>query len=283
MVSDLVRELLEGGVHFGHQVSRWNPKMKKFIFGQKDGIHIIDLRNTEKLLIKAAEYVRKIVSEGKKILFVGTKRQAQHIVVKEANRCKMYYVSQRWLGGTLTNFDTIRRSVNRFRELKKMKQDGRFEVLSKKEKSQLTKEMQRLKKNLEGIEEMEDLPGALFIVDPVREEIAVKEARKLSIPIIAVTDTNCDPDIIDYPIPCNDDAIRSIKLIASIITDSILEGKKEYVQVSKSSESKKEKEKVAAEENLEEVSEEIEEKHYKEMDEEMEESRRMRSSSSEDK
>jgi len=272
VISDLVRELLENGVHFGHQTSRWNPKMGKFIFDQKDGIYIIDLRYTEELLIKAAEFMRKIVAEGKQVLFVGTKRQAQRIVTEEAKRCGMYYVNQRWLGGTLTNFDTIRKSVSRFKELKKMEEEGTMELLSKKEKSQLTKEKQRLRKNLEGIEDMVKVPEVLFIVDPDREGIAVKEAIKLFIPIVAITDTNCDPDIIDYPIPSNDDAIRSIKLVTKIITDSILEGKKEQVKISKSSK--------VEEEEAGEMSEEFEEKHYKKIDEEVEESKRVKPSSS---
>lgn len=281
MVSELLRELLENGVHFGHQTNRWNPKMEKFIFGQKDGIYVIDLRHTENLLIKACEYARKIASEGKQVLFVGTKRQAQRVIAEEARRCGMFYVNQRWLGGTLTNFDTIRKSVKRFKELRKMEEEGTFELLSKKEKSQLTKEMQRLKKNLEGIENMEKLPGALFIVDPVREEIAVKEALKLSIPIIAITDTNCDPDIIDYPVPSNDDAIRSIRFITSAITDSILEGKKEPVEVKKSSQTKKEEKELSK--GSKEISEELEDGHYKKIDEEVNKFKRVKSSSSKNK
>jgi len=237
VISDLVRSLLENGVHFGHQTSRWNPKMKKFIFGQKDGIYIIDLRKTEELLIKAVEYIKDQAAQGKQVLFVGTKRQAQNIIAQEAKRCGMYYINQRWLGGTLTNFNTIRKSINRLKELKGMEEKGTFDLLSKKEKSQLTKEMQRLKKNLGGIENMEDTPDVLFIIDAVMEHIAVQEAKKLSIPIVAVTDTNCDPDLIDYSIPSNDDAIKSIKLITSIITDAVIEGKKSRTKASGSSKS----------------------------------------------
>lgn len=256
MVSNLVKECLEGGVHFGHQVSRWNPKMEKFIFGKKENIYIIDLLKTEKCLIEALDYVKQIVSEGKNILFVGTKRQAQNIVLDQARRCNMPYVNERWLGGTMTNFKTIRRSVDRFKELKKMEEDGTFDRISKKEKSQLTTEKERLRKNLEGIEDMDDLPDALFIVDPDNEMIAVKEAKKLSIPIIAVIDTNCDPDFIDYPIPGNDDAIKSIKLIVSVITDGILDSQKDYVKLSEGVKSEEDTE----EESLDDDAEKSEEK-----------------------
>lgn len=272
MISDLMREFLESGVHFGHQTSLWNPKMEKYIFGKKDGIYIIDVRKTEKLLMEAVDYIRKIASEGKEVLYVGTKRQAQNIISEEAKRCGMYYVNQRWLGGTLTNFNTIRKSVNRFKELKEMKQKGTMELLSKKEKSQLTKEMERLRKNLEGIENMENYPDVLFIVDPSIEDIAVKEARKLSIPIVAITDTNCDPELVDYPIPSNDDAIKSIKLITTLVTDSILEGKKEKIKSSSEANSKEKQEEIS--EEIEEMAEEEEEKNEKEIEKEKKESKR---------
>lgn len=275
MISDLMREFLESGVHFGHQTSLWNPNMEKYIFGKKDGIYVIDVRKTEKLLLEAVDYVRSLASRGKKILFVGTKRQAQNIVSEEAKRGGMYFVNQRWLGGTLTNFNTIRKSVNRFKELKEMEEKGTMELLSKKEKSQLTKEMERLRKNLEGIENMEDYPEALFIIDPAMEDIAVKEARKLSIPIVAITDTNCDPELIDYPIPSNDDAIKSIKLITTIITDSVLEGKKKKVKSAIKSKADEEKEEVS--EEIQGVSEEIEEKSEKESNK-----KRIRTSSEEE-
>ncbi len=301
VVSDLVKNFLEHGVHFGHQTSKWNPKMERFIFGQKEGIYIIDLLKTEKLLVEALEYIRKIVSEGKKILFVGTKRQAQNIISEQCKRCSsMYYVNERWLGGTLTNFNTIRRSVDKFKDLKKMHEDGRFELLSKKEQSQLNKEMERLRKNLEGIENMNELPDALFIIDPDKELIAVKEAKKLSIPIIAVIDTNCDPELIDFPIPSNDDAIKSIKFIVSMVVDNILEAEKEYAKISADTKSEKEEKKTEKEKKSksvkkkdinkkdasgkdEEKFEEIEEKHVKKISEEVQKAKRKKPGLSKEK
>jgi small subunit ribosomal protein S2 len=220
-----MKALLEAGVHFGHQTRRWNPKMAKYIFGTRNKIHIVDLQKTVKELKKTYKFVRDSVGEGKTILFVGTKKQAQTPLREEATRCGAYFVSERWLGGTLTNFDTIKKSIARLRELEKMKADGLFDVLSKKEESQRIKERARLVKFLDGIKDMKALPGLVFIVDPSEEQTAIKEARKLFIPVVAICDTNCDPDQVDYPIPGNDDAIRAVKLFCSIIADAVLEGK----------------------------------------------------------
>ena len=228
MDTELIKQLLEAGVHFGHHVSRWNPKMKKFIFGERSNIYIIDLEKTVDYLGKAREFVRGIASNGEAVLFVGTKRQAKDIILQESQRSSMYYIKDRWLGGTLTNFKTIRNSIRRLEEIETMQKDGTFSVITKKEKAILTKEMDKLKKNLQGIVNMKKMPGALFIVDAKKEDIAVKEARKLGIPIVAIIDTNADPDLIDYPIPANDDAMRSIKLLTGLITDSIVEGKKQF-------------------------------------------------------
>jgi small subunit ribosomal protein S2 len=225
MANISMKALLEAGVHFGHQTRRWNPKMAKYIFGTRNKIHIVDLQKTVKELKKAYKFVRDSVAEGKSVLFVGTKKQAQVPVKEEAIRCGAYFVFERWLGGTLTNFETIRRSISRLNELDKMKQDKIFNLLSKKESSKLEKERLRLVKYLEGIREMKALPGLVFIVDPTEEATAVAEARKLHIPIVAVCDTNCDPDVVDYPVPGNDDAIRAIKLFCTIMADAILEGK----------------------------------------------------------
>ncbi|MGB9839928.1 30S ribosomal protein S2 [Thermovenabulum sp.] len=220
-----MKQLLEAGVHFGHQTRRWNPKMKEYIFTERNGIYIIDLQKTVKKLEEAYEFVKNLSAEGGKILFVGTKKQAQESVMEEAKRCDMFYVNQRWLGGMLTNFRTIRKRVERLKELEKMEQEGTFDVLPKKEVLNLKREKERLEKYLGGIKEMNSLPDALFIVDPRKEKIAVSEARKLNIPIVAIVDTNCDPDEIDYVIPGNDDAIRAVKLIAEKIADAVLEGK----------------------------------------------------------
>ncbi|KYO65784.1 30S ribosomal protein S2 [Thermovenabulum gondwanense] len=220
-----MKQLLEAGVHFGHQTRRWNPKMKEYIFTERNGIYIIDLQKTVKKLEEAYEFVKNLSAEGGKILFVGTKKQAQESVMEEAKRCDMFYVNQRWLGGMLTNFRTIRKRVERLKELEKMEQEGTFDVLPKKEVLNLKREKERLEKYLGGIKEMNSLPDALFIVDPRKEKIAVAEARKLNIPIVAIVDTNCDPDEIDYVIPGNDDAIRAVKLIAEKIADAVLEGR----------------------------------------------------------
>jgi small subunit ribosomal protein S2 len=220
-----MKELLESGVHFGHQVKRWNPKMKKFIFGERNGIHIVDLQKTLKGVEEAYNFVRNMASTGAPILFIGTKKQAQDSVAEEAQRAGAFYVNNRWLGGMLTNFSTVRRSIERLKKIEAMKEDGTYDVLTKKEVAQLEKERIKLEKNLAGIKDMTNLPGAIFIIDPKKEKIAVAEARRLSIPVVAVVDTNCDPDDADYVIPGNDDAIRAIKLLASKMADAVLEGK----------------------------------------------------------
>jgi small subunit ribosomal protein S2 len=219
-----IRSLIEAGVHFGHQTKRWNPKMRPFIYGARNGIHIIDLDQTAKLFKRAYEFIAETVGRGGHILFVGTKRQAQDIVIEEAQRAGMYFVTNRWLGGTLTNFRTIKQGLDRLRSLERMKDDGTYEQLPKKEVSRLEKERERLEKYLGGLKSMGSLPHAVFIIDPHQELIAVSEAKKLGVPLIAITDTNCDPDVIDYIIPGNDDAIRSIKLICSRVADACVEG-----------------------------------------------------------
>jgi small subunit ribosomal protein S2 len=220
-----IKELLEAGVHFGHQKNRWNPKMKKFIFGERNGIYIIDLQKTVKKFQAAYEFVKNTAAEGQTILFAGTKRQAQEIIEEEAKRCGMFYVTQRWLGGMLTNFQTIRKSIERLKKLEAARTDGTFERLPKKEVIKLEKEREYLEKNLGGIKEMNTLPGAIFIVDTRMERTAVLEARRLMIPIVAIVDTNCNPEEISYPIPGNDDALRAIKLITGKIADAVLEGR----------------------------------------------------------
>jgi len=220
-----MKQLLEAGVHFGHQTRRWNPKMAEYIFTERNGIYIIDLQKTVKKIDEAYFFVRNLVMEGGTILFVGTKKQAQDAIKEEAQRCGQYFVNSRWLGGMLTNFKTIRKSIDRLLELRKMEEEGVFEVLPKKEVSKLRLEMEKLEKNLGGIVEMKKLPSAVFIVDPKKERNAVLEARKLGIPIVAIVDTNCDPDEIDYVIPGNDDAIRAVKLISSTIADAVIEGR----------------------------------------------------------
>jgi len=220
-----MKQLLEAGVHFGHQTRRWNPKMAQYIYMERNGIYIIDLQQTVKKFDDAYEFVKSVASEGKGVLFVGTKKQAQETIKEEALRSEMYFVNQRWLGGMLTNFKTIRKRVFRLKELEKMEQDGAFEVLSKKEVARLLNERERLERFLGGIKNMDKLPGAVFVVDPRKEKIAVAEARKLNIPVVAIVDTNCDPDEIDYVIPGNDDAIRAVKLISAKIADAVLEGK----------------------------------------------------------
>src|SRR5579871_854416 len=222
-----MRELLEAGVHFGHQTRRWNPKMKPFIFQERNGIYIIDLALTVQKLRETVEAVKQFSREGRVILFVGTKKQAQDVVKEEAERAGTFFVNQRWLGGTLTNFATIQKRIARLRELEGMRQQGTFDLLPKKEVSKLTEELTKLERFLGGIKDMHRLPDAVFIVDPKKERIAVLEARKLKIPIIAVIDTNCDPDEIDYPIPGNDDAIRAVRLMVGKIADAIIEGRTE--------------------------------------------------------
>lgn len=220
-----MKQLLEAGVHFGHQTRRWNPKMAEYIFTDRNGIYIIDLQKTVKKVDEAYNFVRDLSAEGKSILFVGTKKQAQEAVADEAQRCEQFFVNQRWLGGMLTNFGTIRKRVDRLHVLEKMESDGTFEVLPKKEVAELLHEKEKLQKFLGGIKDMKHLPGALFIIDPRKEHIAVAEARKLGIPIVAIVDTNCDPDEVDYVIPGNDDAIRAVKLLANKIADAVIEGK----------------------------------------------------------
>ena len=221
-----MRQLLEAGVHFGHQTKRWNPKMRVFIFGARSGIHIIDLQHTVRLFRKAYQFVVDIAARGESVLFVGTKKQAQDVIAEEAQRAGMHYVTNRWLGGTLTNFKTVKGSLDRMRLIEKMSEDGTFDRMTKKEVLQLTRERDKLEKSLGGLKNLTKVPGAVFVVDPNKEHIAVAEARKLEIPVIAVTDTNCDPDLVDFVIPGNDDAIRAIKLFAGKIADACLLGQK---------------------------------------------------------
>jgi small subunit ribosomal protein S2 len=219
-----MKAMLEAGVHFGHQTSRWNPKMKPYIFGARNGIHVIDLQKTSKLFDQAYEVVRGAVSQGERVLFVGTKKQAQNVVAEEARRSGMFFVNNRWLGGTLTNFRTVRQSIERLKTLEKMEQDGSMEKLTKKEVLHLRREAAKLERNLPGLKEMQKLPGVIFVVDPKKEHIAVAEARRLGIPVVGLTDTNCDPEMVDFVIPGNDDAIRSIKLFTSKVADACIEG-----------------------------------------------------------
>jgi small subunit ribosomal protein S2 len=220
-----VKDLLEAGVHFGHQTKRWNPKMKPYIFGERNGIYIIDLGKTARLFRDAEQFVMQLASEGRTLLFVGTKRQAQEAIAEVAARCGMFHVNQRWLGGLLTNFTTIQRSLARLRDLEAMETDGRYDMLSKKEIARLEKEKRKLQKNLDGIRHMDRLPDAVFIVDTKHEQIAVDEARKLKIPVIGIVDTNCDPDQVNFAVPGNDDALRAIRLFASRIADAVLAGR----------------------------------------------------------
>ena len=220
-----MKQLLDAGVHFGHQTRRWNPKMAKYIFTERNGIYIIDLQKTVKKVDEAYAFLRDVAAQGKSVLFVGTKKQAQEAIKEEALRANMFYVNERWLGGMMTNFRTIQQRISRLKELEQMEENGTFEVLPKKEVQTLKHEMEKLEKNLGGIKDMNKLPGALFIVDPRKERIAVAEARKLNIPIVAIVDTNCDPDEVDYVIPGNDDAIRAVKLLTGKMADAVLEGR----------------------------------------------------------
>jgi len=220
-----MKQLLEAGVHFGHQTRRWDPKMAEYIFQARNGIHIIDLQKTSKKLDEAYEFMKSQAEEGKTVLFVGTKKQAQECMKEAAQKCGMFYVDQRWLGGMLTNFGTIRKRVDRLKELETMQEDGTFDVLPKKEVIILKKEMEKLEKNLGGIKEMTELPGVIFLVDPKKERIAILEAKKLNIPIVGLIDTNCNPEEVDYAIPGNDDAIRAVKLIADVMANAVVEGK----------------------------------------------------------
>ena len=241
-----MKEFLEAGVHFGHQTRRWNPKMKEYIYGERNGIYIIDLQKTLKLFKEAAKFVSDLSAEGKTLLFVGTKRQAQEAIAEEATRCGMYYVNHRWLGGLLTNYSTIQKSIQRLKDLEEMSRDGRYELLPKKEVLRLERERQHLEYNLAGIKEMSGLPDALFVIDSNNEHIAVKEAHKLGIPVVAIVDTNCDPDLVDYVIPGNDDALRSIRLFTSRIADAVLEGR-QAAEDRRLEEEKQEALKIAAE------------------------------------
>ena len=220
-----MKQLLEAGVHFGHQSNKWNPKMKKYIFTTRNDIHIINLEDTSALCDSAYYFIRDMVASGKNVLFVGTKKQAQEAISEEAQRCGMFYIVNRWLGGTLTNFKTIKLRIARLNKLNQMEQVGEFELLTKKEVAKLKAERDKLEKALGGIKDMPELPGLLFVVDPKKEHIAVKEARALNIPVVGIVDTNCDPDDVDYPIPANDDAIRSVKLIVSAMADAVIEAK----------------------------------------------------------
>jgi small subunit ribosomal protein S2 len=219
-----LKELLEAGVHFGHQTKRWNPKMRKYIYGERNGIYIIDLQKSVRKLREAHGFIKRTVAEGQPVLFVGTKRQAQDVVESEAKRAQMFYVNQRWLGGMLTNFQTIRKNIDRMKKLESWGTDGTYDRLPKKEVAQLEKDRKKLEKNLNGIRDLNQLPGAVYIIDTRKEHIAVMEARRLGIPVVAILDTNCDPEVVDYPIPGNDDAIRSIRLITSAIADAAIEG-----------------------------------------------------------
>ena len=219
-----MKQLLEAGVHFGHQTRRWDPRMAEYIFQARNGIHIIDLQKSSKKLDEAYEFVKSQVEEGKTVLFVGTKKQAQECMKEAAIKCGMYYVDQRWLGGMLTNFDTIQKRIQRLKDLETMQEDGTFDVLPKKEVILLKKEMEKLERNLGGIKEMTELPGVIFLVDPKKERIAILEARKLDIPVVGLVDTNCNPEDVDYCIPGNDDAIRAVKLIADAMADAVIEG-----------------------------------------------------------
>lgn len=253
-----MKELLEAGVHFGHQIKRWNPKMKRYIFGERNGIYIIDLQKTMKGVEDAYNFIRDVAASGQYVLFVGTKKQAQDSIKEEAERAGVFYVNQRWLGGMLTNFATIKKSIEKLKNIERMKEDGTYDALTKKEIAKLEKMRMKLEKNLGGIKEMQSLPGTVYVVDPKREHIAVLEARKLNIPVVAIVDTNCDPDLIDYVIPGNDDAIRAIKLITSKMADAVLEGRE---ILNKELEEKAEEatieEKIASEKAEETTTEEI--------------------------
>ena len=259
-----MKSLLEAGVHFGHQTRRWNPKMKKFIFTERNGIYIIDLQKTVKKVDEAYEVVRRVAADGGNVLFVGTKKQAQDAIEFEAKRADQYYVSQRWLGGMLTNYETIKKSINRLEEIERMSEDGTFDLLPKKEVIGLERELEKLNKYLSGIKDMPGIPDLMFVVDPKTEYIAVREARRLGIPIVGIVDTNTDPDDVDYPIPGNDDAIRAVKLITAAMADAIIEGKQgeslsseEEFEVSNETEEKVEDEEVISEEEVAEESKEV--------------------------
>jgi small subunit ribosomal protein S2 len=225
-----MKELLEAGVHFGHQTRRWNPKMKEYIFGERNGIHIIDLQKTLKMFREAARYVSEVAAQGKSVLFLGTKRQAQEAIAEESTRCGMFYVNHRWLGGTLTNWVTLQKSIKRLKLLKSMSEDGRMAQFSKKEGARLDRELKHLQQNFAGVENMATLPDLMFVIDPNAEVIAVREARRMGIPVVAIVDTNCDPELVDWVIPGNDDALRAIRLFTSKISDAVLTGRQSFEQ-----------------------------------------------------
>ncbi|MFC2034007.1 30S ribosomal protein S2 [Chloroflexota bacterium] len=250
-----VKQLLEAGAHFGHQTSRWDPRMKRYIFTKRNGIHIIDLEQTTTMLDKACDFIREIVADGGYILFVGTKKQAQETIVEEATRCGMYYVNQRWIGGVMTNFDTIQSRIDYLVRLEDQKSRGEFNRLPKKEALKLTEEIARLNRQMGGIKEMTSLPSALFVIDPTKERIALAEAKRVDIPVVAVADTNCNPNEIDYPIPANDDAIRAIKLICHKIADAVIEGRTSQATAVETVETEQDKD--LAEPEVKEVAEPI--------------------------
>ena len=255
-----MKQLLEAGVHFGHQTRRWDPRMAEYIFQARNGIHIIDLQKASKKIDEAYEFIKEQVEEGKTVLFVGTKKQAQDCMKEAAEKSGMYYVNQRWLGGMLTNFDTIQKRIQRLKDLEKMEQDGTFDVLPKKEVILLKKEMEKLEKNLGGIKEMDKLPGVIFLVDPKKERIAILEAKKLNIPVVGIVDTNCNPQELDYPIPGNDDAIRSVSLIADVMANAIIEGKQgESFETAESEEQQPTEEATSMEQVVAEAEEKVEE------------------------
>jgi small subunit ribosomal protein S2 len=251
-----ITQLIEAGAHFGHLTRRWNPKMKPYIFMEKNGIHIIDLKKTQTLLADAAEQLSKMAAEGKKFLFVGTKKQAKNVIEQEARRCESNWVSERWLGGMLTNFSTIRKSIKRLNIIEKQETDGTFDMITKKERLFLTREKDKLKKDLEGIETMSRIPGAMFIVDIKKETIAVKEAHRLGIPVFAVVDTNCDPDEVDFVIPANDDAVKTVEMIVKAMADAIIEGnaRAKEIKAEESAEGERVKKEREAEHNENTVS-----------------------------
>ena len=257
-----MKQLLEAGVHFGHQTRRWDPKMAEYIFQARNGIHIIDLQKTSKKLDEAYKFVKEQAEEGKTVLFVGTKKQAQECVKEAALKCGMFYIDQRWLGGMLTNFKTIKARVQRLKDIETMEQDGTFDVLPKKEVIGLRKEKEKLEKNLGGIKDMEELPGVIFLVDPKKERIAILEARKLNIPLVGIVDTNCNPEDLDYPIPGNDDAIRAVKLITDVMANAVIEGKQgeDFVPETQETEQEEVKEPESIEEVVAEETTENEEK-----------------------
>lgn len=225
MLNISLRDLLEAGAHFGHQTGRWNPKMKNYIYGAKDGVHIIDLQKTAKGLVGASRFITATVASGKSVLFVGTKRAARDIVAEEAVRANMFYVNHRWLGGTLTNFQTVKKSIERLVKLERLRDEGRFDLLTKKEALELSREIEKMDRNLGGIKKMKGLPAVMFVVDPKKEHIAVKEAKTLGIPVVALCDTNCDPSGVDYVVPGNDDAVKSVRLFTAAVADAIIEGR----------------------------------------------------------